>query len=75
MTDRTEYLVSTRVALTALKVGSESRTRTGDHPVNSRMHGAGDLTLQSMQFGIEEYLPRLRSCSEEVNSSRESDDG
>jgi hypothetical protein len=37
--------------------------------------GAGDLTLQSMQFGIEEYLPRLRSCSEEVNSSRESDDG
>jgi hypothetical protein len=27
--------------------------------------GAGDLTLQSMQFGIEEYLPRLRSYSEE----------
>jgi hypothetical protein len=28
-------------------------------------HGAGDLTLQSMQFEIEEYLPRLRSYSEE----------
>jgi hypothetical protein len=25
----------------------------------------GDLTLQSMQFEIEEYLPRLRSYSEE----------
>ena len=35
-----------------------------DHPVNSWMHGAADLTLQSMEFGIEEYLPRPRRCSE-----------